>query len=78
VSYRQVITVVVIIAVAVVAVQPARADADPLTLLVVAGAAVVVAFYSVVAIELIRGQPLHDVDKTPPDTARDRNSGETP
>jgi hypothetical protein len=78
VSYRQVVAVVVIIAVAVMTVQPARADADPLTLLVVAGAAVVVAFYSVVAIELIRGQPLHDVEKTPADAARDPNSGETP
>jgi drug/metabolite transporter (DMT)-like permease len=79
VSYRGLVSILVIVAVALVAVQVPRAEAlEPLTLLVAAGAAVVVAFYTVVGVELVRGRPFHSVEDTQPDIPRDRGTGETP
>jgi hypothetical protein len=79
VSYRRLVSILVIVAVASVSVQVPRAEAlEPLTLLLAAGAALVVAFYAVVGVELVRGRPFHSVEDTPPDLARDRGTGETP
>jgi Na+/glutamate symporter len=82
VSYRQLVSIVVLVAVGVMAVQPARAEAlEPLTVLLIAGAVVLVAFFTVVAIEIVRGRPFHAVEGAPPGThlvALGREGDETP